>query len=121
MVRPIGISLRIYATNAAWQAGHAYNSSAITPTRTKMAGILGNWRNMTITLFLLLLGISAYTYLNHPDFAVGAGHVLGKLAAIPDLQTRDQMQVPMALAETCAPGPPWHALCRHALCLDRGR
>ncbi len=94
----IGIFLSVYATMA-WQGGHAYNSSAITPHEAKMAGILGNWRNMTITLFLLLLGISAYTYLNHPDFAVGAGHVLGKLAAIPDLQTRDQMQVPMALAE----------------------
>ena len=94
----IGIFLSVYATMA-WQGGHAYNSSAVTPHEAKMAGILGNWRNMTVTLFLLLLGISAYTYLNHPDFAAGASKVLGNLAGISDPQTRDQMQVPMALAQ----------------------
>jgi SSS family solute:Na+ symporter len=94
----IGIFLTVYGTMA-WQGGHAYNSSAITPHEAKMAGILGNWRNMTIALFLLLLGISAYTFLNHPDFASGAGRVSEKLAGIADPQTRDQMRVPLALAE----------------------
>ena len=94
----IGIFLTVYGTMA-WQGGHAYNSSAVTPHEAKMAGILGNWRNMTITLFLLLLGISAYTFLNHPDFAAGAAVVDGKLNAIADPQTRDQMRVPLALSE----------------------
>ena len=94
----IGIFLTIYGTMA-WQGGHAYNSAAITPHEAKMAGVLGNWRNMTLNLFMLLLGICAYTYLNHPDYAAGAEVVAGRLAEIGDAQTRDQMRVPMALAE----------------------
>lgn len=94
----IAIFVSIYGTMA-WQGGHSYNSSAITPHEAKMAGILGSWRNMTTTLFLLLLGISAYTYLNHPDFADGASQVMKNLVTISDSQIRNQMQMPMALAE----------------------
>ncbi len=94
----IGIFLSIYGTMA-WQGGHAYNSAATTPHEAKMAGVLGNWRNMTLTLFMLLLGVCAYTYLNHPDYSSGAGVVSAKLAEISDPQTRDQMRVPLALAE----------------------
>ncbi len=93
-----GIFLSIYGTMA-WQGGHAYNSAAASPHEAKMAGVLGNWRNLTIMLFLLLLGICAYTFLNHPDFSKEAEIVHGRLETIADPQLRDQMRVPLALAE----------------------
>lgn len=94
----IGMLLAFYGTMA-WQGGHAYNSAAATPHEAKMAGILGGWRSMTVGLFVLLLGICAYTYLNHPDFAAGAAVVTEKLNNISDPQIRNQMRVPLALSE----------------------
>lgn len=94
----IGITLSVYGTMA-WQGGQAYNSAAASAHEAKMAGILGGWRGMTLGLFVMLLGICAYTFLNHPDFSAGAAKVAERLGHIPTEQGRSEMRVPIALSE----------------------
>ncbi len=94
----IGILLSIYWTNA-WQGGHAYNSSAESAHEAKMANVLGGFRNISTLFFTMVLGICGYTFLNHPDFAVGAEAVRQKLSLIAGDQNQSQMRVPLALVE----------------------
>ena len=93
----IGMFGTIYGTMC-WQGGHAFNSSAANPHEAKMGGILGGWRGFSLSVMMTLLGICAYTYLNHPDFAAGASAVNGSLVQLGDKQTITQMRVPMALS-----------------------
>jgi SSS family solute:Na+ symporter len=93
----IGLFVGIYGTMA-WQGGHAFNSSAANPHEAKMGGILGTWRGFSLSVMMTLLGICAYTYLNHPDFAAGAAEVKKMVGNLPGDQIKSQMQSPMALA-----------------------
>lgn len=92
----IGVIGSIYGTMS-WQGGHAYNSAAKSPHESKMAAIVGSWRGFGRGLFGTLLGIAAYTYLVHPDFAQGAAAVDGVLAKIENPQIASQMRMPVAL------------------------
>ena len=47
---------------------------------------------------ITLLGVCAYTYMTHPDFAQGAGEVNALVAQIDSPQIQKQMKVPLALA-----------------------
>lgn len=93
----IGLFVGVYGTMC-WQGGHAFNSSAANPHEAKMGGILANWRSFSLIVMLTMLGICAYTYLNHPDFAAGARTVNAVLDQIGDKQTITQMRVPIALS-----------------------
>ncbi len=92
----IGVVGSVY-NHMAWQGGHAFNSAAKNPHESKMAGIVGNWRGFGKGLFVTLLGIAAYTYLTHPDFAQGAAAVDGVLSKIENPQIASQMRMPVAL------------------------
>ncbi|MFZ4694709.1 MAG: sodium:solute symporter family protein [Verrucomicrobiia bacterium] len=92
----IGVIGSVYG-HMSWQGGHAFNSAAKSPHESKMAAIVGNWRGFGKGLFVTLLGIAAYTYLTHPDFAQGAAAVGDVLSKIENPQIREQMRMPVAL------------------------
>jgi SSS family solute:Na+ symporter len=82
----------------AWQGGHAFRASAANPHEAKMGGILGTWRGFSLSVMMTLLGICAYTYMNHPDFAAGAQTVNKVVSQLPGEQLQSQMRSPIALA-----------------------
>ena len=93
----------IYGTMA-WQYQSASNSAALTAHESRMAGILGRWRESGRGAVVTLLGICAMTYLAHPHFAAQAAHVHDAVAGISDVHARQQMTAPMALAQLLPPG-----------------
>ena len=93
----IGVFASVYSVMA-WQGGHAFNASAANPHEAKMGMILGGWRGFALGVMITLLGVSAYTYMNHPAFAAGAQQVNAVLQGIDNPQLRTQMRVPVALA-----------------------
>lgn len=92
----IGVIGAIYTTMA-WQGSHAFNSSAASAHEAKMASIISSWRGYGKSLFMALLGLAAYTYLKHPDFASGAEQVNKILSTIDNPQIVTQMRMPVAL------------------------
>lgn len=93
----IGLFGAVYST-LSWQGNQGFNASAASPHEAKMGGILGRWRDFAMRVMLILLAISAYTYMNHPDFAAGAAQVNSELARIDNPQIQEQMRVPVALS-----------------------
>ncbi|MCC6422128.1 MAG: hypothetical protein IT447_01505 [Phycisphaerales bacterium] len=93
----IGIFGAVYGT-LAWQGSQGFNASAANPHEAKMGGILGRWRDFALRVMLILLAISAYTYMHHPDFAAGAAQVNHELSQIDNPQIQEQMRVPVALS-----------------------
>ena len=65
-------------TSSGGQQG--YNAAAITPHEQKMGQVLGMWRSMVMQLMFLLIGITAYVFLNNADFADPAREVRNELA-----------------------------------------
>ena len=93
----IGVFGGVYSYMA-WQGGHAFNASAANPHEAKMGVILGSWRGFALGVMITLLGVCAYTYMNHPAFAAGAQQVNTVLQGIDNPQIQTQMRVPVALA-----------------------
>lgn len=87
----------VYGTMA-WQNASAYNSAAITAHESRMAGILGRWREFGKNAVIVLLAICAVTFLRHPDFARESAMVPGVISRIPEHQIQEQMRVPIALS-----------------------
>ena len=81
----------------AWQGSQAYNACAINPHEQKMGQIILVWRLIPQGLLLVLLGICAYAFLNHPDFASQAAPVTKYLSSLPNQYIADQMRVPVAM------------------------
>jgi SSS family solute:Na+ symporter len=99
----IGILSSVYS-RISWQGSQAYSCAAASPHEQKMGGVLGTWRGGFTYLMITLLALGAYTYLNHPDFSVGAEQVRTELAQRINFESkattdtiRTQMQVPMVL------------------------
>ena len=97
------IFLSVYSTMA-WQNSSAYNSAALTPHEGRMGAVLGRWREMGKLAVVTLLGVCAFTYLHHPDFAAGAAHAEAMVRQIADPQAREQMETPVALAQLLPAG-----------------
>ncbi|MCC7517677.1 MAG: sodium:proline symporter [Verrucomicrobiae bacterium] len=93
----IGIFSMCY-NQMGWQGGHAFRSSAANPHEAKMGNILGSWRGGSRTVMITLLGVCAFTYMTHPDFAAGAAAVNAQLQGIDSPQIQTQMRVPVALS-----------------------
>ncbi len=93
----------IYGTMA-WQYQSASNSAALTAHESRMAGILGRWRESGRAAIITLLGVCAMTYLAHPHFAAQAVQVHDAVDRITDAHVRQQMTVPMALSQLLPPG-----------------
>lgn len=93
----MGMFLSVYGTMA-WQYQGAFNSAALTAHESRMGGILAGWRGAGKASVVVLLGLCSLTYLQHPDFAVQAAQVQAEVARISDPQTREQMEIPVALS-----------------------
>lgn len=77
----MGVFLSIYGTMAL-QNAHGFNSAARTPHESRMAGVLGNWRNYARTLMLLVMTTAAVTYLRHKDFNQQSKPIHEHIAAV---------------------------------------
>ena len=101
----ISALLAVYGTNA-WQGSQGYNCSAKSAHEAKMAGILGSWRVIAQTLFMVLLPIGAYVVLhnvNFSHFAVQAKEAIAAAGA-NNPQIGEQMTVPITLAKALPVG-----------------
>jgi SSS family solute:Na+ symporter len=99
----MGVFLGVYGTMAFQNAG-AYNSAAATPHDSRMAVVLGNWREAGKVVGIALLGAAALAFLNHPDFAVASTHAKETLDAISSPQLQKQMTIPVALSQMLPAG-----------------
>ncbi len=91
----IGIFGSVYGTMA-WQNNQGFNSAAASPHESRMGYILGKWRGFALGTTMLLLAVSAMTYLHQPE---GQAVVQQRLAQIADPQTSEQMRLPIGLSE----------------------
>jgi SSS family solute:Na+ symporter len=82
----------------AWQGSQGYFCSAKSAHEAKMSGILAAWRGMVWLLLVMLLPLGAWVMMHHPEQTAVADQVTQVLASIPDEQIREQMTVPIALA-----------------------
>lgn len=93
----IGVFGSVY-TLMAWQGNSGYNAAAENAHEAKMGKMLGTWRAGAMTVMFTLLGVAAYTYLNHPDFSVASAGVQAQLAAMDNEALAGQVRVPMAIS-----------------------
>jgi SSS family solute:Na+ symporter len=89
--------LGVYGTMA-YQSSGGYNSAAKSAHESRMAGLLGRWREQSKTAVVTMLAICAVTFLHHPDFAAQAGSVSSMVDHIQQPQIQEQMRVPVALS-----------------------
>lgn len=94
----MNIFVGVYGTMA-WQNASAYNAAPLTPHEGRMGYILGRWRESGRLSVVLLLGVCAMTFLQHPDFAAQSAEAHQIIGAIERPQIQDQMRVPIALSE----------------------
>ena len=101
----IGLIASVY-NRMSWQGAAGYNAAALNPHEQKMAGILGVWRGGFSGLMVMMLAITAYTMMHHPDFTAQASSVQSELAERINFDTetttetlRNQMLVPVAVRE----------------------
>ena len=93
----IGIFVNTYGTMA-WQNAGAYNSAAYSPHEGRMGGVLGRWRELGKGAVLTLMGVCAFTFMHHPDFASRLAPVTTALGQIADTKVQAQMGMPIALS-----------------------
>jgi SSS family solute:Na+ symporter len=92
----IGLVGFVYNTMS-WQGTQGFNASALSAHESKMAQVLGNWRNFPRNLFLMFIPIVAFTVLHHPDFAALTAKVNSVLGNIDTTEIQSQMRVPLVL------------------------
>jgi SSS family solute:Na+ symporter len=93
----IGMFLTIYGYQA-WQGNSGYKGAGKTPHESKMAGILGGWRQQGSGLCMLLIPLSAFAILHLPKFSAVAQPILEQINAIQDPMIRSQMTIPVFLS-----------------------
>ncbi len=92
----IGLVGFVYNTMS-WQGTQAYNASAKSAHESKMAQVLGNWRNYPRNLFLMFIPVAAYAVLHLPRFAATAANVEAAVAAAGSPEVQSQLRVPLVL------------------------
>ena len=93
----MGVFLATYGTMA-WQNSSAYNSAGATPHESRMAGLLGRWRESGKHVVVVLLAAAAITYLGHADFATASVEARQAIGEIAQPQIQKQMTIPVALS-----------------------
>jgi len=93
----IGIIEVIYSRGT-WQSSNSYRAAAKTPHEHKMAGILGTWRALAMTLMVLLFPLAIIVIMRHPDFQGIAAVINERLSVIADPHLRQQSMVSTALS-----------------------
>lgn len=81
----------------AWQGNQGYFASGLNAHETRMGRVLGTWRSLTYTTFIMLLPIIVYTVMHHPDFSSLAASITNSLSGIENETLRNQLIVPETL------------------------
>jgi solute:Na+ symporter, SSS family len=101
----VAMSLLITAySTMALQNKQGFNSAARTAHESRMGHVLGHWRTYARILMILMLGVSAVTFLQHPDFAGEATLINGEIQQITDPYIQKQMTVPITLSHLLPTG-----------------
>ena len=82
-------------TSIGWQNASGFNAAAASAHEARMGNILGSWRGFAQRTVMILLALSALTFLHQPT---GQALVQHRLDQIADPQTAEQMRVPIGLA-----------------------
>jgi SSS family solute:Na+ symporter len=89
----------IYAYRLGWQGEQGNNCSAKSAHEAKMAGILGEWRNLVIAMVITILPLGAYVVLHDPTHATMAAEINDELQKIGNPQIQQQVTVSVALTK----------------------
>ena len=87
-----------------WQGHQAYNSSAKSAHEAKMAAVLGDIRWKPQGLFIFLVPVLTYVFMNHPDFQSVADSVNTTLSSLETDTLKSQMRAPIVLSEVLPVG-----------------
>ncbi|MFL3013942.1 MAG: sodium:solute symporter [Candidatus Neomarinimicrobiota bacterium] len=87
-----------------WQGQQAYNSSAKSAHEAKMASVLGDIRWKPQSLFIFLVPVLTYVFMNHPDFQSTADSVNLALNSLETETLKSQMRAPIVLSEVLPVG-----------------
>lgn len=81
----------------AWQGNQGYFASGLNAHETRMGRVLGTWRSLTYTTFIMLLPIIVFTVMKHPDYSSIAASITESLSGVENETLRGQLVVPVAL------------------------
>ena len=99
----IGLIGMFYGT-LSWQGHQAYNSSAKSAHEAKMAAVLGDIRWKPQGLFIFLVPVLTYVFMNHPDFQLIADSVNITMSSLETETLKSQMRAPVVLSEVLPVG-----------------
>jgi solute:Na+ symporter, SSS family len=99
----IGLIGMFYGT-LSWQGHQAYNSSAKSAHEAKMAAVLGDIRWKPQGLFIFLVPVLTYVFMNHPDFQSVADSVNVSMNSLDTETLKSQMRAPVVLSEVLPVG-----------------
>ena len=99
----IGLIGMFYGT-LSWQGHQAYNSSAKSAHEAKMAAVLGDIRWKPQGLFIFLVPVLTYVFMNHSDFVLVAESVNSSLDSLNSETLKSQMRAPIVLSEVLPVG-----------------
>ena len=99
----IGIIGVMYGT-LGWQGSQGYNSSAKSAHEAKMGSVLAGFRGLPQGLFMFLVPVLVYVYLNHPDYQSVADSVNASLSTLSTDTLMSQMRAPFVLSEVLPVG-----------------
>lgn len=88
----------VYGTMAL-QNSSSYNAAARSPHEARMGILLARLPEIAKYAVVSVLAVCALTWMTHPDFAARAGMMAQGLREIDNPQIRQQMEVPVAIAE----------------------
>jgi len=99
----IGIIGVMYGT-LGWQGSQGYNSSAKSAHEAKMGSVLAGFRGLPQGLFMFLVPVLIYVFMNHPDYQSVADSVSSSLESLSTDTLRSQMRAPFVLSEVLPVG-----------------
>ena len=99
----IGIIGVMYGT-LGWQGSQGYNSSAKSAHEAKMGSVLAGFRGLPQGLFMFLVPVLVYVFMNHPDYQSVADSVNSSLVGLSTDTLRSQMRAPFVLSEVLPVG-----------------
>ena len=99
----IGLIGMFYGT-LSWQGHQAYNSSAKSAHEAKMAAVLGDIRWKPQGLFIFLVPVLTYVFMNHTDYTLVAESINSSLDSLDSETLKSQMRAPIVLSEVLPVG-----------------